>query len=327
MSAADLTRAFVGGRIIAFSVPLARALKSNDAAILLQQLSYWCENGMHAPECLKTQDEIEEATNLTRYEQERCRKVLRDLGVLIETRRDAPARLYYRVDFDRIAALLTPHSRMRETRILECEKPAIKHESFPHTLTKTLSDTVERNAADPQTPTDGGGGGDVVASFQRNQRMISAEERAPVGVTLPDASLVPFVGIDHDTDPPTAVQLRDRVRAEPGDRASMPNQHADPLQGMAYERMLGLTVWRQIVADFRALNPDLGAEWLRKTLAFLPAGLTREHLFDVFNRMDAIAAEAKQRNADAPGEFKMRNWRRWMHTRLEETAREVLAGD
>lgn len=50
--------------------------------------------------------QCKEITGLTRCEQEAVRRVLRDLGVLHESKRGSPARLHYRVDFDRLRALL-----------------------------------------------------------------------------------------------------------------------------------------------------------------------------------------------------------------------------
>lgn len=47
-----------------------------------------------------------ELTGLTRCEQETVRRVLRGLGLLHESKRGSPARLHYRVDFERLRALL-----------------------------------------------------------------------------------------------------------------------------------------------------------------------------------------------------------------------------
>ena len=51
---------------------------------------------------LVTQIEWERETGLTRSEQETARRKLRDLGYLEERRRGLPAKLYYRVNMQKI---------------------------------------------------------------------------------------------------------------------------------------------------------------------------------------------------------------------------------
>jgi hypothetical protein len=53
-----------------------------------------------------TLSEWKEDLSLTRRQIERSRQRLRDLGVLEEVRRGIPARLFYRVDTDRVDDLL-----------------------------------------------------------------------------------------------------------------------------------------------------------------------------------------------------------------------------
>lgn len=47
-----------------------------------------------------------ELTGLTRCKQETVRRTLRDRGLLHESKRGSPARLHYRVDFERLRVLL-----------------------------------------------------------------------------------------------------------------------------------------------------------------------------------------------------------------------------
>lgn len=96
-------------RPIAFHRALADVAGGATGGLFLSQLLYWSDRGGDPDGWIyKTQAEWREETALTRSEQERARKALRDLGVLEEARRDVPARLYYRLDFDRLASLLDP---------------------------------------------------------------------------------------------------------------------------------------------------------------------------------------------------------------------------
>ena len=53
-----------------------------------------------------TYAQCKETTGLTRYGQEKARRALCSFGLLHESKRGSPARLHYRVDFDRLQALL-----------------------------------------------------------------------------------------------------------------------------------------------------------------------------------------------------------------------------
>lgn len=132
---------------IAYHPDIAKMLKSTTACIFLSQLLYWLGRGHDNEWIYKTQDEWYKETGLTRKEQETARKKLRDAGILIEARRGQPARLYYQIDFERLAECLREyydklrnsdpnppkpsnikdereHSRMPERGNLECPKVA-----------------------------------------------------------------------------------------------------------------------------------------------------------------------------------------------------------
>ncbi len=95
------------GSPIAYYTAFARVLGGVEAGILTSQFFYWYGKG-HDPEgwIYKTQAEIEEETGLTRRNQETARKKLRDLGVLDERYTGMPAKLYYRLNLDRLFALM-----------------------------------------------------------------------------------------------------------------------------------------------------------------------------------------------------------------------------
>lgn len=76
-------------------------------ALLLSQAIYWSKRTTKAGRWFyKTQSEWTEETGMSRAEQETARRSLRTLGVLEEKRVGIPAKLHYRVNFDRIDALL-----------------------------------------------------------------------------------------------------------------------------------------------------------------------------------------------------------------------------
>ena len=82
------------------------------AALMLTYAMHWTREFHFAAEChpalaaegfmLVTQIEWERETGLTRSEQETARRKLRDLGYLEERRRGLPAKLYYRVNMQKI---------------------------------------------------------------------------------------------------------------------------------------------------------------------------------------------------------------------------------
>lgn len=90
---------------VAYYPELAEALGSIAAAIFLQEVGHWdqySEDGW----VFRTQDEIRRATALRVDAQNGARKILRDLDIIEEERKGVPARLYYRVNWDKLQALL-----------------------------------------------------------------------------------------------------------------------------------------------------------------------------------------------------------------------------
>ena len=94
-------------------------------------------------------------TALTRSEQERARRILRDKGILQEVRRDVPARLYYRLDFDALASLLDPavkNAGSQQTSPQEAtDKPAA---SGKHTIPEITSKSTQGQPASGYVPDD-----------------------------------------------------------------------------------------------------------------------------------------------------------------------------
>lgn len=109
-------------RPIAFQRSFVRLGVGITGALLLSQIVYW-QNRMEGQWFYKTQTDLEEETGLTRYEQEGARKKLVSCGVLEEAKRGIPAKLYFRVNQERLEELLlgeNQHAGMGKTNKQGC---------------------------------------------------------------------------------------------------------------------------------------------------------------------------------------------------------------
>ncbi|WP_143331013.1 hypothetical protein [Burkholderia aenigmatica] len=79
---------------------------SLDAAVFCTHFAYWSDRTTDARGVYKTQQEIRAETGLTRKRQEKARKTLVENGVLVETHDRLNHRVYYRIDADRLIALI-----------------------------------------------------------------------------------------------------------------------------------------------------------------------------------------------------------------------------
>lgn len=94
-------------------------------AVFLSQALYWTrrtndQNGWF----YKSQAEWEEETGLTRHEQDGARKKLCALGVLEEIRRGVPARLFYRLNMNRLREILVKGKPLKPVRNQDCRNSA-----------------------------------------------------------------------------------------------------------------------------------------------------------------------------------------------------------
>jgi hypothetical protein len=94
---------------------LARLLGGINEALLFQQLAYWSDKGADPEWIYKTQKDIEDEITLTRTQQENARARLRKLGVIEEDKRGLPAKLYFRVVWDRVFQILDEQVRGKPT--------------------------------------------------------------------------------------------------------------------------------------------------------------------------------------------------------------------
>ena len=116
-------------RPIAFQRSFVRLGVGITGALLLSQIVYW-QNRMEGNWFYKTQTDLEEETGLTRYEQEGARKKLVSCGVLEEAKRGIPAKLYFRVNQERLEELLlgeNQHAGMGKTNEQLCGNSASIH--------------------------------------------------------------------------------------------------------------------------------------------------------------------------------------------------------
>ncbi len=119
-----------------------------NGALMLSQMVYWSKrtkdrNGYF----YKTQEEWEEETGLTLYEQQTARKKLRELGFTSECKRGVPCKVNYKVNHEALYLALIQYvekqqSSMWESSKLECDKPTNKNVGIRQTNTETTAETT-----------------------------------------------------------------------------------------------------------------------------------------------------------------------------------------
>lgn len=150
-------------RPIAFQRSFIRLDIGVTAALFLSQMIYWTNRSDDDGWIYKTQEEWEEETGLSRYEQEGARKKLRSIGVLQEKKKGVPARLFYKVDNDVLFQSLVaanknaekPHTRVRKTSKQVSGKPA-------NILTENTTENI-----DPPYPQKGEGDEHIFSDAQK----------------------------------------------------------------------------------------------------------------------------------------------------------------
>jgi hypothetical protein len=127
------------GRAIAFHRGFVTLTGSIAAALKLSQAVYWQRRCRDSHGWWwKTMQHWAEETGLQRRDQENARRRLKELGLLSETRRGIPARLYFQVDISALNRLLQENNViyrqyaqnvqtcLSETDNQECTKPPNK---------------------------------------------------------------------------------------------------------------------------------------------------------------------------------------------------------
>lgn len=124
-------------------------------AVMLSQALYWTKRTKNSDGWFyKTQEEWEEETGLTRFEQEGARKKLRGARFWKEKLSGVPATLHFRIDMDELAAAL---ASMRKTSNPVCGKPANWYAENQQTISETTTETTTNipGAALPEPPVPG----------------------------------------------------------------------------------------------------------------------------------------------------------------------------
>lgn len=131
-------------RPIAFHRCFVDVSGSVTCALFLSQACYWSKI-VNFDWFYKTQTEWELETGLSRREQETARRKLLSLGVLQEERRGAPARMFYRIDLEKLTILIggkrqSSLSPVVQTRLAESANLYKEAETTTETTTEnTLS--------------------------------------------------------------------------------------------------------------------------------------------------------------------------------------------
>ena len=95
-------------RPIAFHKIFAQISGGITSGLFLSQLFYWHDKGSDPDGWIyKNYREWEEETTMTRRELDTARKRLKAIGVIQEKKAGAPAKLFYRIDFDRLITLIS----------------------------------------------------------------------------------------------------------------------------------------------------------------------------------------------------------------------------
>lgn len=144
-------------RPIAFHKIFAQISGGITSGLFLSQLFYWQDKGNDPDGWIyKNYREWEDETTMTRRELDTARKRLKAIGVIEEKKAGAPAKLYYRIDFDKLFALINDFDPMdaankdgvnvqpslADSAKLECTNP-------PNSLlyTETTTETTSSRAA------------------------------------------------------------------------------------------------------------------------------------------------------------------------------------
>lgn len=111
MSSYEVLRRVLSDRPIAFHPELARLFGGVNEALFFQQIAFWSDKGSRPDWIWKTAQELEREICLTRYQQAKARENLVRLGVIDEKREGMPAKLWYRVNWERLFDLLAARNQ------------------------------------------------------------------------------------------------------------------------------------------------------------------------------------------------------------------------
>lgn len=106
---------------VTYHIAVAEALDSVAGAIFAEQIAFWqdrSEDGW----VFRSTEEIQEYTGLKRVAQEGARKTLKNCAVMEEKRRGMPARLYYRLDLEKLTNLIVGTDKQECRNLQTCSQ-------------------------------------------------------------------------------------------------------------------------------------------------------------------------------------------------------------
>jgi len=182
-------------RPIAFQRPFVTITGSVTAALFLSQAVYWAKNRIAQDRdgwFYKIVPEWEEETGLSRREQESARRRLTQLGILEAVRRGVPARLWFRVDLQKLGELLNdmrPSSLARSAK-LDCAKSPNQSGLNCRTLTKITSQTTTEITDKKKKPLPNGSGKEKDGGKPPTPAQLTPRETISSWNEIPDVKSV-----------------------------------------------------------------------------------------------------------------------------------------
>jgi hypothetical protein len=140
-------------RPIAFHRVFAEITGSATSGLFLSQLFYWHDKG-EDPEgwIYKTQTEWQAETYLNRYEQERARATLREMGLLEEKRQGLPAKMYYRLNIEALVTRLNAPYQFQLDDNGDPVRPKRKNSTPPQVRARIAKDqSAQEQPSKPKT--------------------------------------------------------------------------------------------------------------------------------------------------------------------------------
>lgn len=235
-------------RPIAYQRVFVTITGSVAAAVMLSQAMYWAKRTTGKDGWFwKTREEWEDETGLSRYEQEGCRNKLKALDFWEEEKRGIPAKLWYKVDIDKLYKAILKAKKESADKVGEIPPPCRgkNHQLY----TETTSETTIPLLSPPGDETD----------FSESEE-ASEEEQAPAPIAYPvipklSKEKTPRIAADH----PTFLQDWERI----WNRYSEAKPSTPKSQALTKAKKLTLDQWH----TFKETFPSWLEEWERKAAA------------------------------------------------------------
>lgn len=159
MTDKETFKEFLTSKPVAFYPDFSEVGGSTNAGVLLSQLFYWRDKQQDPDGWIyKSQKDWKREICLTRTEQENARKKLRDSGIMQEKLKGNPAKLYFRIDFEKLisALSLVYEARRQDAGNLHAEKPHAKdagnlHASMRESSKLSLAENTTKTTTENTT--------------------------------------------------------------------------------------------------------------------------------------------------------------------------------